>query len=68
MHVTLEQSPADVPRAQVIQHLQNGSQGDRYTMILYLLLKLRENVQNVKFLPLRWFEVLKEKKRIILCI
>ncbi|KAH8973975.1 hypothetical protein BDL97_01G077000 [Sphagnum fallax] len=30
MHATLEQSPADVPRAQVIQHLQNGSQGDRY--------------------------------------
>jgi hypothetical protein len=30
MHATLEQSPADVPRAQVIQHLQNDSQGDRY--------------------------------------
>jgi hypothetical protein len=38
------------------------------TMIFYLLLKLRENVQNVKFLLLRWFKVLKEKKRIILCI
>jgi len=35
-------------------------------MIFYLLLKLRENVQNVKFLLLRWFKVLKEKKRIIL--
>ncbi len=30
MHASLEQSPADVPRPQVIQHLQNGSQGDRY--------------------------------------